>query len=145
MNNIPGSRAEVVRSDSSPNPERWWFADGDEVWYHWFTMFPSNLTIPRSWHIWTQWHFVGTDPTCPSPNGSVPCHGDPNPLQFNFRSDPIPGSNRDVETMELRVINKENVWNGASDPTTIIWSAPLQKGIWYATMWSIRSNWKMYG
>ena len=50
-----GARAEVVFYDSQSKKHIW--EEGDEVWYHWQTMFPNDLSIsPGKWLVWTQWH-----------------------------------------------------------------------------------------
>ena len=63
------------------------------------------------------------------------------PMTFNLQnysaSNPEPRMHATGETIELRVLNKENVYNNNTNPKgtgfgdDILWSSSLQKGIWY--------------
>jgi hypothetical protein len=137
-NPLPGARAEVLRTG---DPQVTWFSDGDEVWYNWYTMFPTDLVIPHSWHTWTQWHAFNESSSCPTtdvPEGSVPCFV--NPLGFNLQNYPTPEPNGAVgETLELRVIDKDDL----IERDKILWHDRLQKGIWYQFI--LHVNWKACG
>ena len=32
------------------------FRDGDDIWYHWYTFFPTNYGSDNRFQVWTQWH-----------------------------------------------------------------------------------------
>ena len=46
-----GHRAEVVLN----NPANY-FHEGDDVWYHWYTMFPNGFQTTPRFQVSTQWH-----------------------------------------------------------------------------------------
>ena len=47
-----GARAEVqFTKPAQVVPGNGHFFDGEEIWYHWYTMFPSDLVIPVSLKI----------------------------------------------------------------------------------------------
>jgi len=59
-----GNRAEVVHLDSSSSPTDpyYYFREGDDMWFHWYTLFPSSgypeIVVPSGipFDVWTQWH-----------------------------------------------------------------------------------------
>ena len=136
-----GARAEVVLTNPLPNKAHMIFYLGEEVWYHWYTMFPRTLTIPNSWHIWTQFHQEAGSSTCKRANGSSfsPCFVVP--MGFNFQNYPTnkpePRTHATGERVELRVISKYDVNDYNNNPfgkgygDDILWSENLQKGHWY--------------
>ena len=58
------ARAEVVLTNKLPDrpndPNRNLFREGDDIWFHWYTLFPTNAYPTSSdknlWQVWTQWH-----------------------------------------------------------------------------------------
>jgi len=44
-----GERSEVLYTGADEH-------EGDDVWYAWSTLFPSDWTTPSGWSIFTQWH-----------------------------------------------------------------------------------------
>ena len=104
-------------------------------------MFPITLTIPNSWHIWTQFHQEAGSSTCRRADGSTfsPCFVVP--MTFNFQNYPTtkpePRTHATGERIELRVINKYDVNDFGKNPSgkgygdDILWSEKLQKGHWY--------------
>ena len=126
-----GARAEVVLTNPLSNKNTYHFLPGEEVWYHWYTMFPSDLTIPNSWHYWTQFHQEADSSTCNRADGSSfsPCFVVP--MGFNFQNYPT------GERIEFDVINKYDVNDFSNNPSgkgsghDILWSEKLQKGHWY--------------
>ena len=91
-----GARAEVVLA----NPM---FREGDERWFHWYTLFPADFQASPSWIVYTQWHSNGFDV----------------PLAFNLRG----------ETLSFRVMGHQYDRAGLWDAGTL-WKAPLQRGKW---------------
>ncbi len=95
-----------------------WFNNGDEVWYHWYTMIPIDQAIHDTWHILTQWHSPTGDsnnrPDCHDPshpnNFTLVCDG--LPMQFNLRNFSVhqqpysPCRKLKGLTLELIVVNK---------------------------------------
>jgi hypothetical protein len=143
-----GARAEVVLANAHlPVPpwenDRYWFNPGEDTWYHWYTLFPSNLKIPDSWHVWTQWHGENLTTTCHRANGSTfPCGVVP--MGFNLRNYPVsnPEDRTNVvgETLEFRVLNKTDK---NQDPSP--WNPGNPRGLGYGddilwTTWNDQSN-----
>lgn len=135
-----GARAEVVLTKPLPKKSTYDFLPGEDVWYHWYTMFPSILTIPNSWHVWTQMHQEASISTCRTAQGTSFSCG-VIPMGFNFRnypsSHPEPRRHSVGETLEFTVINKTDVNQDQGNPNglgygdDILWAAPLQHGHWY--------------
>ena len=94
--NNNGSRAEVVLRDQM-------FHEGDERWFHWYTMFPAEFQPSPKWILFTQWHDSGF--------GS--------PLGFNLHG----------ETLSFRVMGHEYDRAGQWEAGTL-WKARLQPGKW---------------
>ncbi len=94
--NNAGNRAEVVLR----NPM---FHQGDEVWFHWFTMFPEDYQSIDKWVLWTQWHSSGFG----------------FPITFNLHG----------EELDFRVMAHEYDARGDYDGG-VLWTAPLEKGKW---------------
>jgi Polysaccharide lyase len=60
------TRAEVVLTRNLPWKSSFLFSQNDDVWYHWYTLFPSGSYHPDSgWQVWTQWH---QDDSAPLPS-----------------------------------------------------------------------------
>ena len=61
---------------------------GDEMLYHWYTLFPNSLTIPDRFAVWIQFHQDDNHISmCRDPNrngASFDCIGNVLPLQFNL-------------------------------------------------------------
>jgi hypothetical protein len=133
-----GARAEVVLTNPLPGKTTRDFLPGEDVWYHWYTMFPSNLKIPNSWHVWTQWHQEADISTCRTAQGTTFSCG-VIPMGFNFRNYTTPEPRRHSvgETIEFTVINKTDVNQSPSNPNgkgygdDILWAKPLQRAHWY--------------
>jgi hypothetical protein len=60
-------RAELLLNSRFPgqpqDQKAGYFYEGDDVWYHWYTLFPSGFLLPDGvsttspkWQVWTQWH-----------------------------------------------------------------------------------------
>lgn len=135
-----GARAEVVLTNPLPTKNTYDFLPGEEVWYHWYTMFPNDLKIPNSWHIWTQVHQEADFSSCPNPsNGGRPMPCPVLPLGFNLQNYPAshPGPHGSIgETLEFSVINKTDVNtgdnpHGKGDGDDILWTAHLNRAHWY--------------
>lgn len=94
--NNNGSRAEVVLREPM-------FHQGDDVWFHWFTMFPEDYQPTEKWVLYTQWHSSGFGV----------------PLGFNLHD----------ETLSFRVMGHEydrrSDWTGGT-----MWEAQLERGKW---------------
>jgi hypothetical protein len=99
-----GNRAEVVLTDPI-------FREGDERWFHWYTLFPADFVTSSKWHLYTQWH----------------SDGDGVPLQFNLHG----------ETLSFRVMghqyDHEEDWAGG-----ILWRKPLQLEQWNEYLLHVR-------
>ncbi|HZR10265.1 MAG TPA: polysaccharide lyase [Myxococcales bacterium] len=54
-----GTRNELVLSASAFNE-----VEGNDRWYAWSTMFPTDFPAPNTWQVFTQWHHSGC---CGSP------------------------------------------------------------------------------
>jgi hypothetical protein len=55
------TRSEVVLSNHP-------FKDGQQdVWYHWYTMFPNDFQTTSRFQVWTQWHQIDSNATGPVP------------------------------------------------------------------------------
>jgi hypothetical protein len=91
-----GNRAELVLR----NPM---FRQGDEVWFHWFTMFPEDFQTTLDWVLWTQ------------------CHGSGFgfPITFNLH-----GNELNMRVM-AHAYDAAGDWEGG-----VLWKAPLEKGKW---------------
>ena len=91
-----GARAEVVLADRK-------FGEGDERWFHWYTLFPADFLSSPGWMVVTQWHSNGV---------SVP-------LAFTLHD----------EVLSFRLMGLEYDQAGQWDKGTL-WQAPLQRGRW---------------
>jgi hypothetical protein len=94
--NNNGARAEVVLA--SPQ-----FREGDERWFHWYTMFPADFVASSSWMLFTQWHSNGFGV----------------PVRLGMRG----------ETVSFRVMGHQYDRAGQWDAGTL-WKAPLERGRW---------------
>ncbi len=94
--NNNGSRAEVVLREPM-------FHKGDDVWFHWFTMFPEDYQPTQKWVLFTQWHSSGFGV----------------PLGFNLHG----------EKLSFRVMGHEydskSDWDGGT-----MWEGKLERGKW---------------
>jgi hypothetical protein len=141
-----GTRAEVVHTNPFQlGTEDLFYENGDEMWYHWYTLFPNGFTIPDRPALWTQFHQSDShismcrDP----PDGRVfNCLGSVLPLYFTV------GKVNGQDTLSLLVINKTDVYDdlrnpndpadpnfvnldGRGDGSDIVWNTSLQKNVWY--------------
>jgi MYXO-CTERM domain-containing protein len=73
--------------------------EGNDRWYAWSTLFPSDYPSNNTWQVFTQWHHSG-------------CCGSP-PLEFDVIGEHI-----------------QMAHNG----DTVLWTAPLQRGVWHDFM-----------
>jgi Polysaccharide lyase len=63
------ARAEVVLTKNLPRHTNNLFSEGDDVWYHWYTLFPSGYQTDPRFQVWTQWH---QDDSAPLPSDCQP-------------------------------------------------------------------------
>ena len=63
-----GTRNEVENSSS-----QWNEVEGNDKWYAWSTMFPSDFPAPNTWQVFTQWHHSGC---CGSPPVEFDVYGE---------------------------------------------------------------------
>ena len=143
-----GARAEVVLTKPLPHKNTYYFLPNEEACTHWYTMFPSALTSPNTWHIWTQFHQQADSRTCRRANGSTfsPCFVVP--MTFNLQNYPTnkpePCTHSTGERIELSVINKYDVNDFDRNPwgkgygDDILWSENLQKAHWYDMLLHVR-------
>jgi hypothetical protein len=94
--NNNGARAEVVLRELE-------FREGDDRWFHWYTMFPADFVASPSWALLTQWH----------------SHGFGVPVGFNLHG----------ESLSFRVMGHQYDGAGQYDVGTL-WKAPLERGRW---------------
>jgi len=129
------ARAEVVLTNKLPDrpndPNRNLFREGDDIWLHWYTLFPTNAYPTSSdknlWQVWTQWHQSDASTACCTPT-----------MEFN-----VLGSN-----LALRVLghiwDAQNCFTVATGQCGYKWVAPIQKGSWYEILlhvkWSTQNN-----
>lgn len=110
-----GARAEVVLTDPR-------FFEGDEVWFHWATLFPADFKVPVSWGVFTQWH-----QSLPLGNGGPP---------LGFYLHPRNGK----PVMGLRVMggvyDSQQDWEGGK-----LWEVPLVTGQWIEFL--VRVKWSV--
>jgi hypothetical protein len=125
-----GSRAEVKYC--SPALRNYYFVPGDDIWYHWYTMFPENFTIPRPadptwWITWTQWH------------GALGGGKFGLPVAFNLNGDKL---NLRVNGSHYDKIGCYNITTGHCGYHWV--EQPLQTGKWYEILihivWSNTTN-----
>jgi polysaccharide lyase-like protein/thrombospondin type 3 repeat protein len=140
-------RAEVLHNQQfqigTQNPI---FTSVDEMWYHWYTLFPDSLTIPKDrFHIWTQFHQIPTSSTCYDNGVQEACSGAV-PLYFNLRDSTkdIPGpagSNRDTQGPELQLnIIELNEQLSGETRFVNLWEEEVQLGGWYEFL--LHVNWQ---
>jgi hypothetical protein len=145
--NSSGTRAEVVHRNPLPGMTDSRYKNGTEMWFHWYTLFPLNLTVPERFALWTQFHQDDNHVSMcrdPSQNGApFNCTGNVLPLQFNLLR--VNGQ----DTLRLLVINKTDVLKISDDPNAnnsngkgigfdIVWNASLQKDVWYEFLLHIK-------
>lgn len=94
--NNNGARAEVVLA----TPQ---FREGDERWFHWYTMFPQDFIASPSWMLFTQWHSNGFG----------------FPLAFSAHG----------ETLSFRLMGHKYDQAGQWGSGTV-WESPLERGKW---------------
>jgi hypothetical protein len=125
-----GIRAEVVHinpfQQGVEDPQ--YEDEDDEMWFHWYTLFPTELSVPNKFHIWTQFHQDLTESTCPViNNGSSSFKCPAVPILFNLRdygSGPL---------LQFLVIDKSNgnFWES-------LWDASLQRRGWYEFLFHVK-------
>jgi hypothetical protein len=133
------SRAEVRHNVT--------FQNGDEVWYHWYTLFPSeiDLSIPlENYHVWTQFHQLNDSSFCPNPaNLTEKIFCPAVPITFNIVDDdndiPDRGPVLQLNVIEKDIVgsnsnNFKNLWN-----ITMTNNPSLQRGEWYEFL--LHVNW----
>ena len=121
-----GARAEVwLRSlglhEPTPpgfNPSD--FRAGNDTWFHWYMMFPKNMTISNTWHIPTQWHGMSDNfSLCHFANGTA-FECSIVPMGFNLRNysqnDTEPSTGAVGPTLEFSVFNSSDANPNPSDP-----------------------------
>jgi hypothetical protein len=103
LNNL-GNRAEVVLT----NP---YFTQGQERWFHWYTLFPANFQTSPKWMLWTQWHSNGFGV----------------PMGFNLHG----------ETLSFRVMghlyDQQGQWSAGT-----LWTAKIQPGKWNEYLFHVK-------
>lgn len=106
-----GNRAELVLRER-------WFYQGEEMWYHWYTQFPSDYVPSPKWLLFAQWHSG-------NPSGV--------PLGFNLH-----GTQLSMRVMGHKYDAASN-WTGG-----VLWRETLQKGKWMEFLlhvkWSDRND-----
>jgi hypothetical protein len=118
-----GARAEVLLNNKSN-----YFHEGDNVWYHWYTMFPSGFQTTAPWQVWTQWH-----------QGDDSLGGGP-AVEFN-----VDGK---TKNLDLRVMpwywDSKSCYTVAAGQCGYQWVEPIKTGVWYDILfhvkWSKDSN-----
>jgi hypothetical protein len=99
-----GSRAEVTLGARR-------FFEGEEAWFHWYTLFPVSFVSSPSWALVTQFH----------------SGGDGVPLAINLHG----------EELELRVMG--HYWDARGQwDAGELWHAPLQRGEWMEFLLHVR-------
>ena len=135
------SRAEVVHNEPFQRGiEDLYYEDDDadtdadnvddEMWFHWYTLFPSESVLPitNKSHVWTQFHQVPNQATCPTPTGNIPCSAVPilfNLVDINDTPDKGP-------LLQFLIIDKNRIASNTNFFETV-WTdpEPLQRGEWY--------------
>jgi Polysaccharide lyase len=147
-----GARSEVWFLNNTLHKGTFNFLEGDDVWYHWYVMFPNNLTLPASplgttgWNIITEEHGQ-LDPDKVTGKGPDLCHGPNNntidcglvPMGFNLRnwSQPEPGTGATGPNLEFTIFNSSDPHGNG--PPTVLWTtwnkasatSTLQFNHWY--------------
>jgi hypothetical protein len=123
----PVSRAEVVHNEPFQiGTEDRYYEDSDEMWYHWYTLFSSDLTIPAErFHIWTQFHQTPALSTCFNNTIIEPCGAVP--LIFNLRDD---NNDNQRPELQLNIIEKNRQLSNTNNFLTL-WEEEVQLGGWY--------------
>src|SRR5438445_4922640 len=87
-----GTRNEVENSSS-----QWNEVEGNDKWYAWSTMFPSDFPAPNTWQVFTQWHHSG-------------CCGSP-PLEFDVFGENIRLDHTGSDTIHWSTPLVRSVWH----------------------------------
>ena len=117
-----GARAEVVLNNVAN-----YFHEGDNAWYHWYTMFPNGSQPTPPWQVWTQWH-QGDDRLTGGPA-----------IEFNVHT----GTKLDLRVMPWFWDN-QSCFTVAAGQCGYQWVEPIRTGVWYEMLfhvkWSQNSN-----
>jgi hypothetical protein len=115
-----GERSEVLYTGANE-------VEGDDVWYAWSTLFPSNWTTPTGWSIFTQWH--SSYPV--SPPISFNMKGER--IQVNFNTGAVDSGGATVKPV-YRITDalERGVWNDFV--VHIVWSSTSGSiQVWHRT------------
>jgi Polysaccharide lyase len=112
-----GARAELLLD----NPTNY-FHDSDDVWYHWYTMFPSGFQTTPGWQVWTQWH-----------QGDDSLGGGP-AVEFN-----VDGK---TKNLDLRVMppfwDSQHCYTVEAGQCGYQWVQPIKTGVWYEMLFHVK-------
>jgi hypothetical protein len=126
---VQDNRAEVVLTNPLPGRSNHLFSEGDDVWFHWYSMFPSNYptsTNSEWWQVWTQWHQSDSFSCPPLPKSCSP------PVAFNVIKDKL----------ALRVLGRPSVDLGCSsleiNKCGYKWIETIKRGHWYEILLHVK-------
>jgi hypothetical protein len=112
-----GARAEVVLNNKTN-----YFHENDDVWYHWYTMFPTGFQTKPRFQVWTQWH-QGDDSLTGGPA-----------IEFN-----VDGK---TKNLDLRVMpwfwDKQSCYNITAGQCGYQWVEPIKTGVWYEMLFHVK-------
>jgi hypothetical protein len=149
------SRAEVFHNEpfqsgtENPLEDRYYEDDDvdndadnvdDEMWFHWYTLFPSESVLPiikDKFHVWTQFHQLLDQTKCPTPTRNISCSAVP--ILFNLRDFKNDNPDRGP-LLQFLIIDKNNETSNTSFFETL-WTdpEPLQREKWYEFL--LHVNW----
>jgi hypothetical protein len=112
-----GARAEVLLNNKAN-----YFHELDDVWYHWYTMFPSGFQTIPPWQVWTQWH-QGDDTLTGGPA-----------VEFN-----VDGK---TKNLDLRVMpwfwDGQGCFTVAAGQCGYQWVQSIKTGVWYEMLFHVK-------
>jgi Polysaccharide lyase len=112
-----GARAEVLLNNQVN-----YFHEGDNVWYDWYTRFPSGFQTTPPWQVWTQWH-QGDDALTGGPA-----------VEFN-----VDGK---TKNLDLRVMpwfwDGQGCFTVAAGQCGYQWVQPLKTEAWYEMLFHVK-------
>ncbi|HEX3113183.1 MAG TPA: polysaccharide lyase [Candidatus Eisenbacteria bacterium] len=115
-----GERSEVLYTGANE-------VEGDDVWYAWSTLFPSDWITPTGWSIFTQWH--SSYPV--SPPISFNMKGER--IQVNFNTGAVDSGSATVKPVyPITAALERGVWNDFV--VHIVWSSTSGSiQVWHRT------------
>jgi hypothetical protein len=122
------ARAEVVLTKALQGHIDQHFREGDDIWFHWYTLFPLDYGTANGFQAWTQWH---------QSDGFVPpdCKTGCSPVvEFTVKE----------PNLVLRILG--HTYDNANPGCFTFeegkcgykWIAPLQKGHWYEMLLHVK-------